>query len=150
MKYTGTVVKEPIVTETKITTAVKLPNADKPIQVITFPKYRDAETIANMKAFKINDSVILYGKEERNPKNKELQIIVNKAYIANGKTFSKQAGVDPQYAIDPDVDFIAGGLSSYNNKLIVMSEPREGRKQYFTDGDYYWYKNSEMKTPTTF
>lgn len=57
---------------------------------------------------------------------------------------------DLQYTIDPDVDFTPGGMSSFNNKLITMSEPREGRKQYFTDGDYYWYKDSEAKAPWVF
>ena len=86
MKFTGTIVKEPIVTESKITTAIKLKDSEKPIQVVTFPKYRDAETITNISAFKVNDAVILYGKEERNPKTKEMQIIVNKAYLAK-KTY---------------------------------------------------------------
>lgn len=150
MKYTGTIVKEPIVQEKKVTTAIKLNNAEKPIQVILFPGYRDAETIANVKGFNVGTQAIIYGKEERNPKTKEMQIIVNKAYVADNKGFSKQSNANPKYAIDPAVDFTVGGKSSFNNKLITMSEPQEGRKQYFTDGDYYWYKDSEIKTPTTF
>jgi hypothetical protein len=80
MKYTGTIVKEPIIQEKKITTAIKINNAEKPIQVILFPGYRDLETVNNVKAFNVGTQAIIYGKEERNPKTKELQIIINKAY----------------------------------------------------------------------
>lgn len=151
MKYTGTIVKEPIVSDKKITTAIKLTEASNPVQVVTFPAYRDAETIANMKMFKVNDAVILYGKEERNPKTKELQIIVNKAYPASNATSNhKTVSSNPKYSIDPTVDFIVGGMSSYNNKLITQSEPREGHRQYFTDGDYFWYEGDTTKAPTSF
>ena len=152
MKYTGTIVKEPIVQEKKVTTAIKLNNAEKPIQVILFPGYRDAETIANVKGFNVGTQAIIYGKEERNPKTKEMQIIVNKAYVADNKGFSKQSPVKENYGSDevnPETDFIAGGLST-GGKTITMSEPREGRKQYYTDGDWYWYKGDSIKTPTTF
>lgn len=151
MKYTGTVVKEPIVTENKITTAIKVDNAEKPTQVVTFPKYRDAETIANMSAFKINDAVVLYGKLEPNPKTKEMQIIVNKAYFVNETNNAKNAPKKYFTAdeVNPETDFIVGGLSTGGN-IISLSEPREGRKQYYTDGNWYWYEGNKYKTPTTF
>ena len=152
MKYTGTIVKEQIVSDKKITTAIKLTEASNPVQVVTFPAYRDAETIANMKMFKINDAVILYGKEERNPKTKEMQIIINKAYFANNKGFSKQSPAKESYGSDevnPETDFIIGGLST-GGKPIVASEPKEGHKQYYTDGDWYWYEGNKHKTPTSF
>ena len=82
MKYTGTIVKEPIVQDKKVTTAIKLNNAEKPIQVILFSGYRDAETVANVKAFNVGSQAVIYRKEERNPKTKEMQIIINKAYLA--------------------------------------------------------------------
>lgn len=150
MKYTGTIVKEPIVQEKKVTTAIKLNNAEKPIQVILFPGYRDAETIANVKGFNVGTQAIIYGKEERNPKTKEMQIIVNKAYVADNKGFSKQSNANPKYDIDPAVDFTVGGKSNFNNKLITMSDPKEGCKQYYTDGDYYWYEGDTTKCPTSF
>jgi len=150
MKYTGTIVKEPIVQEKKVTTAIKLKDAEKPIQVILFPGYRDAETVANVKSFNVGTQAIIYGKEERNPKTKEMQIIINKAYVADNKGFSKQVNVDPKYAVDPNLDFTPGGKSSFNNKLITMSEPKEGCKQYYTDGDFYWYAGDTTKCPTSF
>lgn len=153
MKYTGKIVKEPIVTENKITTAIKMPNGQKPVQVVTFPKHRDAETVNNMSAFKVGDEVIIYGKQEANPKTKELQIIVNKAYNAVKNNNAYVQSSDDIYSINPAVDFIVGGLSSNNNKPISMSEPREGRRQYYTDGDFYWYKDHSGipgKVPTSF
>jgi len=153
MKYTGTIVKEPIVQDKKVTTAIKLENVDKPVQVILFTRYRDAETIANVKSFNVGSQAVIYGKKERNPKTKEMQIVINKAYFANNKGFSKQSPAKESYGkydINPEVDFIQGGLSSFNNKPISLSEPREGRKQYFTDGDYYWYEGDKTKTPTSF
>jgi len=159
MKFEGTIVKEPIVKEKIIITAIKLPNRENPTQVVIFPAYRDAETVDNIKAFKINDKVIVYGNEETNPKSKELQIIVNKAFPANNakQTYKKNVDIntgkqikDLKYAINPDVDYIVGGLSSFNNKPIVVSEPRQGCKQYYTDGDFYWYAGDDEKCPTSF
>ena len=159
MKFEGTIVKEPIIKEKIIITAIKLPNRENPIQVVVFPAYRDAETVDNIKAFKIDDKVIVYGNEEANPKSKELQIIVNKAFPANNakQTYKQNVDINTgkqidnlKYAIDLNVDFVVGGLSSYNNKPITLSNPREGKKQYYTDGDFYWYEGNGEKCPTSF
>ena len=159
MKFEGIVVKEPIIKEKVIITALKLPNRENPIQIVVFPAYRDAETVDNIKAFKIDDKVIIYGNEETNPKSKERQIIVNKAFPANNakQTYKKNVDIntgksidDLKYAIDPNLDFAIGGLSSFNNKPISLSEPREGCKQYYTDGDFYWYEGNREKCPTSF
>ena len=80
MKFEGTIVKEPIIKEKVIITAMKIADRENPIQMVVFPAYRDAEIIDNIKAFKIDDKVIVYGNEETNPKTKERQIIINKAY----------------------------------------------------------------------
>ena len=159
MKFEGTIVKEPIIKEKVIITAIKMPNRENPIQMVVFPAYRDAETIDNIKAFKIDDKVIIYGNEETNPKSKERQIMVNKAFPANNakQTYKKNVDIntgksidDLKYAIDPNLDFAIGGLSSFNNKPISLSEPREGCKQYYTDGDFYWYEGHKEKCPTSF
>jgi hypothetical protein len=151
MKFEGTIVKEPIIKEKVIITALKMPNRENPIQMVVFPAYRDAETIDNIKAFKIDDSVIVYGNEETNPKSKERQIIINKAYPKDGSSNAKQSpktsyGPDE---VNPETDFIIGGLST-GGKTIVASDPREGKKQYYTDGDWYWYEGNKHKTPTSF
>ena len=138
MKFEGIVVKEPIIKEKVIITALKLPNRENPIQMVVFPAYRDAETIDNIKAFKIDDKVIIYGNEETNPKSKERQIIINKAYSANATNNAKQSpktsyGADE---VNAETDFIIGGLST-GGKPIVASEPKDRHKQYYTDGDWY-------------
>jgi hypothetical protein len=151
MKFEGTIVKEPIIKEKVIITAIKMPNRENPIQMVAFPAYRDAETIDNIKSFKINDSVVVYGNEETNPKSKERQIIINKAYPTDGTTNAKQSpkasyGADE---VNAETDFIIGGLST-GGKPIVVSDPKEGHKQYYTDGDWYWYEGNKHKTPTSF
>jgi hypothetical protein len=151
MKFEGTIVKEPIVKDKIIISAIRLPNRENPIQMVVFPAYRDAETVDNIKAFKIDDKVIIYGNEETNPKSKERQIIINKAYPKDGASNAKQspkASYGPD-EVNPETDFIIGGLST-GGKTIVASEPREGRKQYYTDGDWYWYEGNKHKTPTSF
>lgn len=158
-KFTGTIVKEVIVKDKIIITAIKIDDRDKPTQLVVFPAYRDAEVIDTVKAFQINDKVTVYGKEESNPKTKELQIIINKAFNAKNNNFNintgkkYQSNADKQYGeydINPDKDFIVGGLSNFNNKPIVVSEPKENQQQCYTDGDFYWYKTSREKCPTVF
>ena len=158
-KFTGTIVKEVIVKDKIIITALKIADRDKPTQLVVFPAYRDAEVIDTVKAFQVNDTVTVYGKEESNPKTKELQIIINKAFNAKSNNVNINTGkkhdTNPnkqygEYDINPDKDFIAGGLSNFNNKPIVVSEPKENQQQYYTDGDFYWYKHSKEKCPTTF
>ncbi len=56
MKFEGTIVKEPIVKDKIIISAIRLPNRENPIQMVVFPAYRDAETVDNIKAFKIDDA----------------------------------------------------------------------------------------------
>jgi hypothetical protein len=152
-KFTGTIVKEVIVKDKVIITALKMADRDKPTQLVVFPAYRDAEVIDTVKAFQVNDTVTVYGKEESNPKTKELQIIINKAFNAKSNNVDINTGKriqNAEYAVDANVDFIIGGMSSYNNKVITMSEPRKGHEQYYTDGDYYWYKGDRTKAPTSF
>jgi hypothetical protein len=125
MKYTGTIVKEPIIQDKKITTAIKINNASNPIQMITFPEYRDAELINTVKAFKINDEVIIYGKEELNRTTRERQIIINKAYFADAKQAIKSMDEAPAPAdISPTRQ--------------VEDKPLEVKKYTFPDGKFFW------------
>jgi len=90
-----------------------------------------------------NQSIYLKGRIDPNSK-------MGKRFIIEQVQDAKEAQEDLKYSIDPNVDFIVGGLSSYNKKPIVVSEPREGRKQYYTDGDFYWYEGDTGKCPTSF
>ena len=118
---------------------------------IYFPGYRDAETTNAIKALEANQKVMLEGAFKPDRRTNEMQFVISA--VSNAKEEQSVTDSDAKYAIDPAVDFIVGGLSSYNKKPISMSEPREGRKQYYTDGDYYWYKdhpNLNEKIPTSF
>ena len=142
--------KQPLVKE-KI---IVLEEADGRKAVI-FPMYREKHEIAHAEVAKTGEVLELTGKWGTDKKTGKPQFFVDKAYNAQiakevnnmniniGKVYGK-------YDINPEVDFIVGGLSSFNNKPISLSEPREGRKQYYTDGDWYWYKGDSIKTPTTF
>ena len=142
--------KQPLVKE-KI---IVLEEADGRKAVI-FPMYREKHEIAHAEVAKTGEVLELTGKWGTDKKTGKPQFFVDKAYnaqiakevnnmnINTGKVYGK-------YDINPEVDFIVGGLSSFNNKPISLSEPREGRKQYYTDGDYYWYQNDTTKCPTTF
>lgn len=142
--------KQPLIKE-KI---IVLEEADGRKAVI-FPMYREKHDIAHAEIAKEGEVLELTGKWGTDKKTGKPQFYVDKAYNAQiskevnnlnvntGKVYGK-------YDINPAVDFTVGGKSNFNNKLITMSEPKEGRKQYYTDGDYYWYEGDTKKCPTIF
>ena len=146
--------KQPLVKE-KI---IVLEEADGRKAVI-FPQYRLKEEIEHAEIAKTGEVLELTGKWGTDKRTGNPQFFVDKAYnaainkevndinINTGKTNNKVYG---EYDVNPDKDFIQGGLSNFNNKVITMSEPKEGCKQYYTDGDYYWYEHSRDKCPTVF
>ena len=128
-------------------------------KAVIFPQYRLKEEIEHAEIAKLGEVLELTGKWGTDKKTGNPQFFVDKAYNAElskesnpvnvniGKTNGKVYG---EYDINPDKDFIAGGLSNFNNKPIVVSEPKENQQQYYTDGDFYWYKTSKEKCPTVF
>ena len=142
--------KQPLIKE-KI---IVLEEADGRKAVI-FPMYRLKDDIIHAEVAKKGEVLELTGKWGTDKKTGKPQFFVDKAYNAQiskevnnlnlntGKVYGK-------YDVNPAVDFTVGGKSNFNNKLITMSEPKEGRKQYYTDGDYYWYEGDTKKCPTTF
>jgi len=80
----------------------------------------------------------------------ERDAVLNETRRAPQPSVSPTEGYMARYDINPAVDFIEGGLSSKNNKLILKSQPRENQKQYYTDGDYFWFDDSTGKCPTSF
>lgn len=126
-------------------------------KAIIFPKYRIKEEYEHAEIAKEGEVLELTGKWGVDKKTGAPQFFVDKAFNAayqkEGNNININTGKRIQnlkYGVDVDVDFIIGGLSSYNNKVIVMSQEQQGHEQYFTDGDYYWYKGDKTKAPTSF
>ena len=144
--------KQPLIRE-KI---IVLEEADGRKAVI-FPMYREKHDIAHAEIAKSGEVLELTGKWGTDKKTGQPQFYVDRAFnAALEKETSSRPAVDintgRHYAADevnPVTDFIQGGLSTAG-KLITASEPREGRKQFFTDGDWYWYIGDKKKTPTIF
>jgi len=113
---------------------------------IYFPGYRDAKDTEAIKALQAKKTVFFEGIFQPDRRTNQMQFVIDKVSDAN----KEQAVTLGKYDIDPNLDFTPGGKSSFNNKLITMSEPKEGHRQYFTDGDYYWYPGDTTKCPTVF
>ena len=138
--FTGTIAKVPTVGTKQITSAIKITKHGKPIQIVAFKNYCPIQVTSTLTNIKIGDSFCFIGRQKKNPSTGQQEIVVEKLVDIQ----------DLKYAIDPNLDFIIGGLSSFNNKPISLSEPREGCKQYYTDGDFYWYVGNKEKCPTSF
>lgn len=82
MKLTGTIVKLPIVKEKIIFTSIK-EDGDTPIQAVLFRTARPA-TLSNILInAKLDDKVTITGRLEKNPKNNEIQIIIDDIELEN-------------------------------------------------------------------
>ena len=138
--FTGTIAKVPTVGAKQITSAIKITEDSKPIQIVAFKNYCPAQVTTALTSIKIGDTFCFIGRQKKNPATGQQEIVIEKLVETK----------DLKYAIDPNLDFIIGGLSSFNNKPISLSEPREGCKQYYTDGDFYWYEGHKEKCPTSF
>lgn len=137
--FTGTVVKQPTVLKKLITTSIKMNNAENPVQIIAFAERCSPTVKHTLSNAKLGDTLNIWGRLKRNPKNNEQEIVVEKILDTE----------DSKDIVDPTKDFIVGGLSS-GGKTIRLSDPKEGCKQYYTDGDYYWYEGNTTKCPTEF
>lgn len=122
-------------------------------KAVIFPQYRVKEEIEHAEIAKEGEVLELTGKWGTDKRTNAPQFFVDKAYNAKfNDTKPWVEGPKKKYAaheVDPVNDFIIGGLST-GGKTIVASEPREGKKQYYTDGDWYWYEGNKEKTPTSF
>jgi aspartyl/asparaginyl-tRNA synthetase len=76
MKITGTIVKLPIVKEKIIFTSIK-EDEDAPIQAVLFRSARPAKLSNLLINAKLDDKVTITGRLEKNPKNNEMQIIID-------------------------------------------------------------------------
>lgn len=138
--FTGTIAKVPTVGAKQITSAIKITKDGKPIQIVAFKNYCPIQVTSTLTNIKIGDSFCFIGRQKKNPSTGQQEIVVEKLVDIQ----------DLKYAIDPNLDFIIGGLSSFNNKPISTSDPKDGHKQYYTDGDFYWYVGNKEKCPTSF
>lgn len=77
MKITGKIVKAPIVKEKVIFTAVKEAADQKPIQVVLFRTARPLALSNMLINAKIDDEVTITGRLESNPKNNEIQVVID-------------------------------------------------------------------------
>lgn len=126
-------------------------------KAVIFPQYRAKEDIEHAELAKAGEVLELTGKWGTDKRTNAPQFFVDTAFNAKlQKELNSRPPVDvskgKKYAadeVDPVNDFTVGGLST-GGKPIVASEPREGKKQYFTDGDWYWYPGNTHKTPTSF
>lgn len=76
MKITGTIVKQPIVRDKIIFTSIKEDN-DTPIQAVLFRSSRPAKLANMLTNIKLDDKVTIIGRLEKNPKNNEMQIVID-------------------------------------------------------------------------
>ena len=138
--FTGTIAKKILIKEKVIMSAIKIDDAN-PIQIVLFPQHRpdvikDILTNAN-----IGDEITVVGKMEKNPRNNENQIIIDELYNANNPK------IKDKYDIDPKVDFNIGFSTPYGTIELVE---KPNCKPYYTDGEMFWYEDSEIKCPCNF
>lgn len=77
MKMTGKIAKTPIVTDKVIFSAIRESDEQKPIQVVLFKKSRPLSMTSMLSNVKLGDEVTIKGRMEPNPRNNEIQIIVD-------------------------------------------------------------------------
>ena len=122
-------------------------------KAVIFPQYRIKEEFEHAEVAKEGEVLELKGKWGVDKKSGAPQFFVDSAYNASyTKPWVEESPKKKAYApdqVDPVNDFIIGGLST-GGKPIVASDPKEGKKQYYTDGDWYWYQGNAHKTPTSF
>jgi hypothetical protein len=122
-------------------------------KAVIFPQYRIKEEIEHAEVAKEGELLELTGKWGTDKKTGAPQFFVDKAYNTSyAKPWVEEHPKNKAYAadeVDPVNDFIIGGLST-GGKPIVASDPKEDKKQYYTDGDWYWYQGNAHKTPTSF
>lgn len=77
MKITGKIVKTPIVKDKVIFSAIRESEEQKPMQIVLFKQSRPISLSDMLSNVKIDDQVTITGRLEPNPRNNEIQIIVD-------------------------------------------------------------------------
>lgn len=77
MKITGKIAKTPIVTDKVIFSAIRESDEQKPIQLVLFKKSRPLSMTSMLSNVKLGDEVTIKGRMEPNPRNNEIQIIID-------------------------------------------------------------------------
>jgi aspartyl/asparaginyl-tRNA synthetase len=86
MKITGKIVKTPIVSDKVIFSAIRESAEQKPMQVVLFRQARPLALTQMLSNVKIDDEVTITGRLEPNPRNNEIQIIVDDIEIEHKDT----------------------------------------------------------------
>lgn len=77
MKITGKIVKAPIIKDKVIFSAIRESAEQKPMQLVLFRQARPLSLTQMLSNVKIDDQVTITGRLEPNPRNNEIQIIVD-------------------------------------------------------------------------
>jgi hypothetical protein len=139
--FKGIIAKQPIVRDKVIFSAIKTVNADKPTQLVLFKDKIDNKFVELLASLNLGDQVTVAGKMQKNKLNNETEISIAEIYAGDVKT---EVGKGD---INPDTDFTIGAETEYGTIELVEKPNHE---PYYTDGEYYWYKHSETKCPTSF
>lgn len=139
IKYAGTIAKSPKVGDKAIFLTLSIDDAT--IGCVGFFHRLDADFADTLRSLQSGDEFVFMGVEHINKRNGRKEIVIE----------APPKETDLKYAIDPEVDFTIGGLSSYNRKEIYwMPKARPEYRSAYTDGDYYWYEGDDIKCPTVF
>lgn len=139
--FKGTIAKQPIVKDKVIFSAIKMQDADRPIQLVLFKSTVDKNYADLLATLNLNDEITVAGKMQKNKLNNETEISI--AEIYKGEYNPPK----DKYAIDHKVDFTIGFSTPYG-VIELVEKPK--CKPYYTDGEMYWYSDSEIKTPCYF
>lgn len=77
MNITGKIAKTPVVTDKVIFSAIRESEEQNPIQLVLFKKSRPLSLSSMLSNAKLGDQVTIKGRMEPNPRNNEMQIIVD-------------------------------------------------------------------------
>ena len=142
--FKGTIAKQPIIKDKVIFSAIKMSNETNPVQIVLFKSTVDNKFVELLSSLKLNDEITVAGKMQNNKLNNQREIVIAELY--NGHEAPKDWR--DAYAIDPNRDFVVGGETEHG---IISKEGNPLKERiYFTDGEHYWYEDSEIKTPCFF
>lgn len=77
MQVKGKIVKNPIIKDKVIFSAIKESDDQRPMQIVLFKQSRPLALTNALSNVKLNDEVTITGRLEQNPRNNEIQIIID-------------------------------------------------------------------------
>lgn len=77
MNITGKIAKTPVVTDKVIFSAIRESEEQNPIQLVLFKKSRPLSLSSMLSNVNLGDEVTIKGRMESNPRNNEIQIIID-------------------------------------------------------------------------